>query len=50
MDADDVGRFERALIYPGGRDPHIAVFVQNGKVAAGCGGHPVAVDAFHNRH
>jgi hypothetical protein len=36
-----------ALVYPGRRDPDIAVVFFDGKVAPGKGGHASVIDAFY---
>ena len=47
--AVDICAGQVALVNAGGRDPDIAVFVADGKVAAGGRGHAVLVDAVHDR-
>src|SRR5262249_9207859 len=49
-DADDILAAEAALVEPRRGDPDRAVVVPDREVAAGRGGHPVAVDALHGPH
>ena len=48
LHAHNVCRGEGTFIYPGGGNPHIPVFIHNGKIATGSGGHPASVDAPDN--
>ena len=48
FDANDVLRTQRPLVDARGTDPHIAVGIHDGEVAAAGGGHTVAVQAFHD--
>ena len=50
LDLHDVRAGQAALVDAGGGDPDVAVFVANGKVAAGGGGHAVGIDAVHDHH
>ena len=45
--AVDVGAGKAALVYTGGRDPDIAVFVKYRQVSAGSGSHAVLIYAVH---
>ena len=48
LDLHDVRAGQVSLIHARGRNPDIAVFISNGKVAAGGRGHAVFVDARHD--
>ena len=49
LDAYDVLGTQRALVHAAGADPHVALVVEDGKVAAGGGCHAVSVKAFHDK-
>src|ERR1039458_1906515 len=46
-DANDTFAAETAFIDAGRGDPDVAVFFADGEVAAGSGGHAIAVDPLH---
>ena len=50
LHAHDVCGGEGAFIHAAGADPHIAVFVEDGEVAAAGGGHSVIIDPLHVAH
>ena len=47
LDADDVVARQRTLVNAAGADPHVAVFVDDGDVAAARRRHAAVIDALH---
>ena len=50
LDLNDVAAGQAALVDARGGNPDVAVVVSDGQIAAGGGGHAVAVNTRHNHH